>query len=183
VGTELACGVEFLRTGTAETIVLDAGQVLTSIGYRGEPVPGLPFDEASAVGPNSQGRVIQPAADGPATGAYVAGWIKRGPTGFIGTNKSCAMQTVATLVDDFNAGLLNDPRTRPGALDRMIRARQVDLVDATGWRAIDAAETARGQAVGRPRVKFTSVPEMLAVAGRADTRSRSRFRWPRAGVR
>ena len=178
MGSDRACGVEFLRTGTAETIVLDAGQVLTSIGYRGAPVPGLPFDEDSAVVPNSRGRVIQPTA-----GAYVAGWIKRGPTGFIGTNKSCAMQTVASLVDDFNAGLLNDPRPRPGALDRLIRARQADFVDATGWRAIDAAETARGQAAGRPRVKFTSVPEMLAVAGRAGTRSRSRFRWPMSGVR
>jgi ferredoxin--NADP+ reductase len=104
-------------------------------------------------------------ADGrPARGAYVAGWIKRGPTGFIGTNKSCAMETVAAIVDDFNAGLLDEPRGRPSALTRLVRERAPQLIDAAGWRAIDAEEIARGEAQGRPRVKFTSVPEMLAAA-------------------
>ena len=138
--------------------------MLTAIGYRGAPVPGLPFDETAAVVPNRDGRVIDPRTAEPVRGAYVAGWIKRGPTGFIGTNKSCAMQTVATLVEDFNNGLLDDPRQRPAALEVLIRARQPDLVDAAGWRAIDAAETSRGEAAGRPRVKFTSVPDMLAAA-------------------
>ena len=91
-------------------MAVEAGLVLTSIGYRGEPVPDLPFDERAAVVPNDSGRVVG------APGAYVAGWIKRGPNGFIGTNKSCAMQTVATLVEDFNAGLLTDPTGRQSAL-------------------------------------------------------------------
>ena len=164
IGSDHPRRVEFTRTATTETVGLDAGLVLTAIGYRGAPVPGLPFDETAAVVPNRDGRVIDPRTAEPVRGAYVAGWIKRGPTGFIGTNKSCAMQTVATLVEDFNNGLLDDPRQPPAALETLIRARQPDLVDAAGWRAIDAAETSRGEAAGRPRVKFTSVPDMLAAA-------------------
>ena len=187
LGHDRARGVEFIRTGTAETTELEAGQVLTSIGYRGAPVTGLPFDETAAVVPNCNGRVIDPATGDPLVGAYVAGWIKRGPTGFIGTNKSCAMETVASLVDDFNAYRLDDPQAPPTALEELIRVRQPHFVDAAGWSAIDAAEIARGQLVGRPRVKFTSVPDMLAAAGRAETQphvpQRQRFRWPRAGVR
>ena len=80
----------------------------------------------------------------PVEGAYVAGWIKRGPTGFIGTNKSCAAQTVQRLVDDYNGGQLRDPVGKSSALDRLVRQRQPDVVDADGWRAIDAAEVARG---------------------------------------
>jgi ferredoxin--NADP+ reductase len=163
IGDGRARGVEFVRTGSPATLTLDAGLVLTSIGYRGAPIPGLPFDDTSAVVPNQRGRVVD--ADGrPARGAYVAGWIKRGPTGFIGTNKSCAMETVAAIVDDFNAGLLDEPRGRPSALTRLVRERAPQLIDAAGWRAIDAEEIARGEAQGRPRVKFTSVPEMLAAA-------------------
>jgi ferredoxin--NADP+ reductase len=167
VGTERVSGIEFRRTGTDEAVQLDAGLVLTSIGYRGAPIDGLPFDEADAVVPNRDGRVIDPATDAPVAGAYVAGWIKRGPTGFIGTNKSCAMQTVSNLVDDFNAGLLTDPAARPAVLDKLIRSRRPDMVDAAGWRAIDAAETACGDAEGRPRVKFTEVADMVAAAATA----------------
>ncbi|SBS74201.1 putative ferredoxin/ferredoxin--NADP reductase [uncultured Mycobacterium sp.] len=167
LGTGRVSAVEFRRTGTDEAVQLDAGLVLTSIGYRGAPIDGLPFDEAGAVVPNRDGRVIDPATGVAVTGAYVAGWIKRGPTGFIGTNKSCAMQTVSNLVDDFNAGLLTDPSARPAVLDKLIRSRRPDVVDAAGWRAIDAAETARGDAEGRPRVKFTDVADMVAAAATA----------------
>jgi ferredoxin--NADP+ reductase len=108
-GTHRVTGVDFARTAlridhagrvraeaTDETVRLDANLVLTSIGYRGVPIPGLPFDDAAGVVPNERGRVRP--------GVYVAGWIKRGPTGYIGTNKSCARETVRTLIDDFNAG-------------------------------------------------------------------------------
>lgn len=156
LGDAWVSGVEFTRTGTSQTVAVEAGLVLTSIGYRGEPVPDLPFDEKAAVVPNDSGRVVG------APGAYVAGWIKRGPNGFIGTNKSCAMQTVATLVGDFNTGLLTDPTGRQSALDRLLADRQV--VDRAGWRAIDAAERARGAVQGRTRVKYTDVNEMLEVA-------------------
>lgn len=164
IGTDRVQAVAFTRTGTTDTVTLDTGLVLTSIGYRGAPVPGLPFDTTAAVVPNRDGRVVDPSTGQPVTGAYVAGWIKRAPTGFIGTNKSCAMQTVTALVDDFNAGRLNAPVGRPAALARLVRDRVPDAVDGAGWRAIDAAEIARGQAAGRPRVKFTSLPEMLAAA-------------------
>ncbi len=175
LGDDRAGGVEFTRTGGTATVRLHAGLVLTSIGYRGRPVTGLPFDAAAGVVPNTGGRVIDPGSSGrPVAGAYVAGWIKRGPTGFIGTNKSCAMQTVAALVDDFNAGLLSDPAERPAALGRLLRARLPALVDDAGWRAIDAEETARGAAAGRPRVKFTSVTDMVEVA-RGATPSRRKL--------
>ncbi len=173
VGIDRAEGTEFIRTGSAETVTIDAGLVLTSIGYRGAPIAGLPFDEEAAVVPNDRGRVVDPSGL-PVRGAYVAGWIKRGPSGFIGTNKSCAMETVAAIVDDFNAGLLDEPRGRRGGLKRLIRERAPQAIDAAGWRAIDAEEIARGAATGRPRVKFTSVDQMLTVAEAAHQR-----RWPR----
>jgi ferredoxin--NADP+ reductase len=118
--------------------------------------------------PNDGGRVVDPESGDPVPGAYVAGWIKRGPTGFIGTNKSCAAQTVHHLVDDYNSGALSEPSAGPSALAKLVHSRRPDAVDAAGWRAIDAAEVARG-GEGRPRVKFTSVPDMLAAAANAPT--------------
>jgi ferredoxin--NADP+ reductase len=160
VGDGRADGVEFSVTGTDEARTLSAGLVLTSIGYRGKPIRGLPFDESAAVVPNDGGRVIG------ATGSYVAGWIKRGPTGFIGTNKSCAGQTVHNLVADYNNGLLTDPVGKPSALDKLVRSRQPAVVDGEGWKAIDAAEIARGGGQ-RPRDKFTAIADMLAAAAAA----------------
>lgn len=160
VGNGRADGVEFTVTGSDEVVQLSAGLVLTSIGYRGKPIRELPFDESAAVVPNDGGRVIG------APGSYVAGWIKRGPTGFIGTNKSCAAETVHHLVADYNAGLLADPAGKPAALDRFVRGRQPNVVDAAGWKAIDAAEVARG-GDERPRDKFTTVADMLAAAATA----------------
>jgi ferredoxin--NADP+ reductase len=154
-------GVEFTVTGTDDVRRLSAGLLLTSIGYRGKPIRGLPFDELAAVVPNDGGRVVDPEARTPVPGSYVAGWIKRGPTGFIGTNKSCAGQTVHNLVADYNDGLLADPAAKPAALDKLVRSRQPMVVDAEGWKAIDAAEIARGGGE-RPRDKFTSIADMLA---------------------
>ncbi|MGI5130973.1 FAD-dependent oxidoreductase [Pseudonocardia sp. CA-107938] len=99
-GAGRATGMEFRRTGTDEVEVLDAGLVLTSIGYHGRPVPDLPFDDAAGVVPNKGGRVVDPATGAIVPRTYVAGWIKRGPTGFIGTNKSCSLETVRALVAD-----------------------------------------------------------------------------------
>jgi len=164
LGPTRVTAVEFEVTGTGETVQLPAGLVLTSIGYRGMPVRGLPFDDATGVVPNDGGRVTDGGAA--VRGSYVAGWIKRGPTGFIGTNKSCAGETVHTLVADYNAGTLADPPQRASALDRFVRSRQPAVVDAAGWKAIDAAEVARG-GDERPRVKFTSVEEMLRAAAAA----------------
>jgi len=168
VGDGRADGVEFTVTGTDEVRQLSAGLVLTSIGYRGKPIHGLPFDESAAVVPNDGGRVVDPETGAPVRGRYVAGWIKRGPTGFIGTNKSCAAQTVHNLVADYNHGLLTDPVGKPAALDKLVRSRQPAVVDANGWKAIDAAEIARG-GEARPRDKFTVIADMLAAAATAPT--------------
>jgi len=177
LGPDRIRGVEFIRTGTTAMTVLDTGLLLTSTGYRGAPVPGLPFDDTAAVVPNRAGRVIDPDTSRPVVGAYVAGWIKRGPTGFIGTNKSCAMQTVAALVDDYNADRLNTPRADRTQMDTLVRSRQPEFVDSVGWRTIDAAEIAHGVAAGRPRVKFTSVTDMLSAARATNNRS-PEGRWP-----
>lgn len=160
LGENRVTGIEFGVTGTEQVRELGAGLVLTSIGYRGKAIADLPFDEDASVVPNDRGSVRG------TSGAYVAGWIKRGPTGFIGTNKSCAAQTVHQLVDDYNAGLLADPVHKAAALEKLVRTRQPAVVDAAGWRAIDAAEIARG-GQDRPRDKFTSVDEMVAVAAMA----------------
>jgi ferredoxin--NADP+ reductase len=160
LGEDSVAGIAFTTTGTDEIQRFDAGLVLTSIGYRGKPIRDLPFDEVAAVVPNEGGRVVG------ARGAYVAGWIKRGPTGFIGTNKSCAAETVRNLVADYNDGVLIDPAGTPSALDKLIRTRQPAVVDAAGWKAIDQAEIARGGA-DRPRDKFTAIPDMLAAAATA----------------
>jgi ferredoxin--NADP+ reductase len=166
LGEQRVHGVEFSVTGSDEVRRVDAGLVLTSIGYRGKPIRDLPFDDVAAVVPNDGGRVIDPESGGAAPGSYVAGWIKRGPTGFIGTNKSCAGETVHNLVADYNAGLLTDPVGRPAALDKLVRSRRPDMVDAAGWKAIDAAEIDRG-GEDRPRDKFTKVADMLATAAAA----------------
>ena len=162
LGEQRATGAEFSVTGTEEVRELDAGLVLTSIGYRGKPIRDLPFDEAAAAVPNDGGRVVDPESGRPIPGAYVAGWIKRGPTGFIGTNKSCSFQTIQALVADFNAGRLANVVANPEALAKLVHTRQPDAVDSAGWRAIDAAEIARGSDDGRPRNKFTDVADMLA---------------------
>jgi ferredoxin/flavodoxin---NADP+ reductase len=163
--------MEFGVTGTDDVQTIDAGLVLTSIGYHGKAIKDLPFDDEAGVVPNNGGRVMQSDVDKPVDGAYVAGWIKRGPTGFIGTNKSCAAQTVQRLVDDYNAGLLRDPIGKPSALDKLVRERQPEVVDANGWRAIDAAEKARGELADQPRNKFTSITDMLDAAAAAPTPS------------
>lgn len=134
--------------------------VFRSVGYKGSPVDGLPFDADRGVIPNAGGRVVDPATGSPEPGAYVAGWIKRGPSGVIGTNRRCARETVANLLDDFDAGLL--PAPDPSAGD--IADELPDHVGLDGWRLIDDHERNAGRAQRRPRVKLVDVGEMLAVA-------------------
>jgi ferredoxin--NADP+ reductase len=121
-GTNRPARVEFARTRllaggtiepTGETESIDAGLVLTSIGYRGVPLPDLPFDPATGTVPNDRGRVLDPGTGAPLAGTFVTGWIKRGPTGFLGTNRSCAQETVRMLVEDWSAGRLAWPRHEP----------------------------------------------------------------------
>ena len=135
--------------------------VLRSIGYRGTPLPGLPFDEAAGVVPNSGGRVLIDGA--PAAGWYVAGWIKRGPTGVIGTNRRDAYETVTALLED-TAMLTQAPHREPDAVTQMLATRGVLAVTWDGWNAIDVAEAERGRAQGRERSRIAQRESLLEAA-------------------
>ncbi|MEV1047950.1 FAD-dependent oxidoreductase [Streptomyces sp. NPDC049916] len=144
--------------GGPATADLGAGLLLRAIGYRGLPVPGLPFDEATGTVPHEGGRI----AGRP--GSYVVGWIKRGPSGGIGANRTCAAETVGTLLADAVAGTLPAPSGDARAFGRLVRRRNPRVVDARGLAAIDRAERDRGRAAGRPRVKLATVAELIATA-------------------
>jgi ferredoxin/flavodoxin---NADP+ reductase len=124
----------------------------------------VPFDERHFVLPNERGRVL--AADGePLPGVYAVGWIKRGPTGILGTNKRDAQETVNCLVNDLGSGALKPPpKPGRGQIDALLAERTPDLVTVEGWRAIDGHELERGRSEERPRVKLTSRDELLAAA-------------------
>lgn len=149
--------------GSGVTERLAAQLVFRSVGYRGEPMPGLPFDERWAVVPNDRGRVLSARGGERVPGWYVAGWIKRGPTGVIGTNKACAVETVASLLEDTLPEIAPEDAA-PAAVDALLAERGVVFVDVEGWRHIDAAELAAGGARGRPRVKLCSRQDLLAHA-------------------
>ncbi|GAC68176.1 4Fe-4S binding protein [Gordonia soli] len=142
---------------------IETGLVLRSIGYRGRPIPGLPFDHDRGVVPNDEGRVIDDSGQ-PVPGAYVTGWIKRGPRGVIGTNRACAEQTVGNVFADHDAGTLDRGVADHEALMSALTERGADPVDWVGWRAIDRAEKSAGTESGRPRVKFVSIADMLQAA-------------------
>jgi ferredoxin--NADP+ reductase len=132
--------------------------ILRSIGYRGLAVDGLPFDEAAGVVPNDDGRVSG------VPGSYVTGWIKRGPRGVIGTNRTCAVQTVDALWRDHLDGTLQRDVAEPVALRKLLEERGIRPLDWSGWRAIDGAERDRGAAASRPRVKFIAIEDLHAAA-------------------
>jgi ferredoxin--NADP+ reductase len=143
---------------TDEHETLACGLVFRSVGYRGVELPGVAFDERSGTIPNETGRV-EP-------GVYCAGWIKRGPTGVIGTNKKDAVETVELLLADAAAGRLDPkPDATAGAVDALLAERGVRVVEYSGWTAIDELERAAGEKSGRPRVKLCSWDELLAAAG------------------
>jgi ferredoxin--NADP+ reductase len=143
-----------------ETIA--AGLVLRSVGYRAVPLPDVPFDERAYVLPNAHGRVL--GRDGELLpGVYTVGWIKRGPTGILGTNKRDAEETVGCLADDLST-LPAPERPERDQIDALLAERAPDLVSADGWRAIDARERELGRGAQRPRVKLASRDELLAAA-------------------
>ena len=149
---------------TEEREVIPAGIVFRSVGYRGVALPGSPFDEATGTMPNAEGRVLDESG-APIAGLYAAGWIKRGPTGVIGTNKKDATETVDRLLEDAHAGLLTRPDTT-GSLEELLGERGVEAVMYPGWAAIDELERARGEPQGRPRVKLCTWDELLEAARR-----------------
>ncbi len=157
---------------TDEHETIAAGLVFRAIGYRGIPLPGVPFDERRGVISNVDGRVTDPETGSPVPGEYVVGWIKRGPTGVIGTNKKDAQETVdAILADALVPASANGEHGLPmpdapdaEAVESVLRARQPDLVTYSGWSSIDRHERSAGERSGRPRVKLTRIEEMLHVA-------------------
>jgi ferredoxin--NADP+ reductase len=154
--------------GTGRFEVIEAGLVLRSIGYRTVPIEGVPFDPATSTLNNIAGQVVHPSTGEVAAGEYVAGWAKRGPTGKIGNNKPDSASTVAAMLADLPAlaGVADDRRD-PASVEALLRGRGVEVVTYEDWRALDAHERAAGAAQGRPRVKLTTVPEMLEVIHRA----------------
>jgi ferredoxin--NADP+ reductase len=167
LGSDRVEGIELVRNvldeneravATDVTETLACGLVFRSVGYRGVELPGVPFDDRSATIANEGGRV--------ADGVYCAGWIKRGPTGVIGTNKKDAAETVELLLEDVAAGRLQPkPEASAAAVDALLAERGVRVVEYAHWTAIDEAERAAGEKTGRPRVKFCSWDALLSAAG------------------
>jgi ferredoxin--NADP+ reductase len=146
---------------TGDEEVIGCGLVLRSIGYRGRQIDDIPFDERRALIRNEGGRVCD--EDGSrCDGEYAVGWIKRGPSGVIGTNKKDATETVALLLDDARAGHL--PARNEGTLETLLEERGVEAVLYAGWEAIDSAERGAGEPHGRPRIKLCSWDALLAAA-------------------
>jgi ferredoxin--NADP+ reductase len=146
---------------TGKEEVIDCGLVLRSIGYRGKPVDDVPFDERRGLIRNTGGRVCAESGDAH-RGEYVVGWIKRGPSGVIGTNKKDAADTVARILEDRDAGALNAPTlTDPEEIAAFYAERAPDSVTWAGWEAIDAHEKSSGEPFGRPRVKLVRLADLV----------------------
>jgi ferredoxin--NADP+ reductase len=152
--------------GAGKFSQLPCGLLFRSIGYRGQSLPGVPFDESTAVFPNQQGRI------GDGVGLYAAGWIKRGPSGIIGTNRADAVETIASLLQDLPA-LDRAPKLGKQRLVAILAARGVRTVGYEEWQRIDRAEIERGAMAGKTREKFSSTAEMLAVLSKASDERRS----------
>ncbi|MCA9409476.1 MAG: NADP oxidoreductase, partial [Candidatus Omnitrophica bacterium] len=147
---------------TGEKEELQCGILFRSIGYRGIPIEGLPFQEQAGIIPNHEGRVADSEHIYP--GLYTAGWIKRGPSGIIGTNKPDAEETVRHLLEDIqNLNPCKNPSDE--AVVELLQKNNVRYITFSDWKKIDAAEIERGQKIGKPREKLTSVEEMLDLLG------------------
>ncbi len=147
---------------------IDTGLIFRSVGYRGVALPGIPFDERWGVVPNTQGRVVSGQDDQrPLPGTYVAGWIKRGPSGVIGTNKPDAKETVGAMLEDLESGALLAPAS-PAAdgVVSLLNSKRISFITYEDWVEIDRQEVARGEPLGRPRLKFTDRRSVLDALGR-----------------
>ncbi len=141
--------------------------VFRSVGYRGVPIPDVPFNDKQGVIPNDKGQVLDPAIGRTMHGLYVAGWIKRGPSGVIGTNKPDALETVHSMMEELAAGSVPTPsKPETGAVEALLRGRQPRYVSYKDWLRLDEIETSRGRELGRPRLKFSRVEDMLTALGR-----------------
>jgi ferredoxin/flavodoxin---NADP+ reductase len=168
---------------TGEREQIECGLVLRSIGYKGIGLDGIPFDSGRGLIPNRGGRVTDPETAEQVDGHYAVGWIKRGPSGVIGTNKKDALETVDSIFEDLDAGRLPEPTARthtPGGeaedgagvvepIAELLDRRGGDHITYLGWQTIDRAETAAGEPHGRPRIKFCHVHEMVEASRAASS--------------
>ena len=146
---------------------IEAGLVFRSVGYRGVPLPEVPFHDRWGVILNERGRVIAPESKQPLVGLYTSGWIKRGPSGVVGTNKPDSVETVTCMLEDFSTGSILQPSNAAAAsAEKFIGERKPDYFSYADWKRLDELEQERGKACGRPRVKFTSVAEMKKAVGK-----------------
>lgn len=142
---------------TNQTEIIPCGLVFRSVGYKGVALPGLPFDDRAGIIPNTLGRVT----DTP--GVYVTGWIKRGPSGVIGTNKPDSVETVECILQDFGTGQLEiSSSSTTDSIETLLIQRGVSFVTFMDWQKLDQLEIDNGAKFGRPRLKFTAVTDMLA---------------------
>jgi ferredoxin/flavodoxin---NADP+ reductase len=152
---------------TDQTEILPVGIVFRSVGYRGVALPGVPFNESWGVILNDKGRVLEPTTKEPVTGEYTAGWIKRGPSGVIGTNKPDAAETVVCMMQDLAEGRVLTPADlEPESIDRLVAERQPRHFSYADWQRLNEIEVSKGRPAGRPRTKLTSIEEMTAAIGR-----------------
>lgn len=173
--------VQARPTGAPE--VLPADLVFRSIGYQGVALPDLPFDERHGTIPNLEGRVLDASTRKPLKGLYVGGWIKRGPSGVIGTNKPDAVETVTRMLEDAMNGRTLSPNA-PGAeaAEQLLRERQPDLFTFDDWRRLDAYETQKGKPLGRPRVKLIRIEEMISARNNTDQKAENHSSPPRSNA-
>jgi ferredoxin--NADP+ reductase len=152
---------------TGEREEIECGLVLRSIGYKGIGLEGLPFDPDRGLIPNDAGRVTESPGGARVPGHYAVGWIKRGPSGVIGTNKKDAQETVDSVFADLEAGDVPERVAVEPSIEELLAQRGADHVTYIGWQAIDQAEVSAGEPHGRPRIKFCTVAEMVEAAGEA----------------
>jgi len=146
---------------TEENEILEVDMVFRSIGYRGIPLPEVPFKESWGIIPNIRGRVADEEENNTLTGLYVTGWIKRGPTGVIGTNKRDSGETVALMIEDIkNNNTFRPENPTSDKIETLIKERNPEYINYEDWLKIDSEEIARGEKVGRPRVKFTKIDDI-----------------------
>ena len=146
---------------------LSAGLLFRSVGYRGEALPGVPFNDRWGVILNEAGRVIDPVTQQPVVGEYCSGWIKRGPSGVIGTNKADSVESVNCMLEDLDSGsILRPSEPEPSKMEGLVRERQPNYFSWANWQHLDEIERRNGEADGRSREKFTRVKDMRAAIGR-----------------
>ena len=137
--------------------------IFRSIGYKGHPLKDIPFDERGNIIPNQEGRVLDPTTNTPLARLYVAGWIKRGPSGVIGTNKPDAVATVRAMLQDVEQGQAPDGlRTGEDAIPTLLTQKGIRYVTFADWKHLDRLEVENGKKRDKPREKITTLPEMLA---------------------